>query len=106
MVRKYSLSTLFLCETKTIKERRASIGSSLRFDKSCFIKTIGGGGGLALFWMNDLGWEVILKSERIVDCYKVNVRVYLEFVVLLCPVDRVTKSPFWGNLESVVLSES
>lgn len=46
----HSLTGLFLCETKSHKERLEQLGRRLNFDNSFFVEAEGSKGGLALFW--------------------------------------------------------
>lgn len=67
LVRKYSPDLLFLSETKSSFSDIKKIQCKLMFDHCNCVEAIGKGGGLALFWNNNISLTVSAKNSHVID---------------------------------------
>ena len=60
-------AVVFLAETLADEARLEYMKNRIQFDKKCVVERINRGGGLVLFWKNDLVVDVISSSLNHID---------------------------------------
>nr|XP_048323112.1 uncharacterized protein LOC125420506 [Ziziphus jujuba var. spinosa] len=69
LVNRSSPQGLFLIETKANLGRMESIARTLKFQHKFIVEACNCGGGLALLWKDDCGWDVIFSSRWIIGVH-------------------------------------
>lgn len=64
----YTPEVLFLSETKSNHNDIRRIKDKLQFDKFICVEAHGRAGGLALFWIEDLGLRITNMDVHFIDC--------------------------------------
>lgn len=67
LVRKYSPENLFLSETKSNKAEIRRIQEKFRFDRSTCVEATGRAGGVALFWMENIDFQILSMDSHHID---------------------------------------
>lgn len=67
LVRKYSLSILFLMETKAKEPFLKNLKNKLQLENVFIIPRVNSGGGLALYWKNGIDLHVLDTSPTFID---------------------------------------
>ena len=67
LIRVKDLSVMFLAETWADKARLKELKRNLGFDKLHFVERLNRGGGLAIFWKNNVDLQVQTSSRNHID---------------------------------------
>lgn len=99
LVKKYSPNGLFLCETKSHKERLEKIRKNLDFMNCFVVNAEKNKRGMALLWDNNWNWTVISVSKWIIGVL-VDLVAKGNWLLWLChcPCESSLRKEFWEDL--------
>lgn len=100
LVRKFFPTEIFLCETKSLKDRMEVIKRNIPFDNLFVVKAENHKGGLALVWANQLNWTIISASTWIIGIL-VSFDPRGHWMLWCCyyPIKRTIRKDFWKELK-------